>query len=81
MDIEFNFKGDPIGGVITNCKYVLHVYSLRTFEHFTQCLYDDEQEMSAFRLQQQFLPQQHLHALVLVSVIADDVSCTVETVV
>ena len=21
MDIEFDFKGDPIGGVITNCKY------------------------------------------------------------
>ena len=20
MDIEFDFKGDPIGGVITNCK-------------------------------------------------------------
>ena len=22
MDIEFDFKGDPIGGVITNCKYI-----------------------------------------------------------
>ena len=22
MDIEFDFKGDPIGGVITNCKLV-----------------------------------------------------------
>jgi len=21
MDIEFDFKGDPVGGVITNCKY------------------------------------------------------------
>ena len=21
MDIEFDYKGDPIGGVITNCKY------------------------------------------------------------
>ena len=21
MDIEFDFKGDPIGGVITNCEY------------------------------------------------------------
>jgi len=20
MDIEFDFKGDPVGGVITNCK-------------------------------------------------------------
>lgn len=22
MDIEFDFKGDPIGGVITNCKHL-----------------------------------------------------------
>lgn len=22
MDIEFDFKGDPIGGVITNCKWI-----------------------------------------------------------
>jgi len=22
MDIEFNYKGDPIGGVITNCEYI-----------------------------------------------------------
>lgn len=22
MDIEFDFKGDPVGGVITNCKYL-----------------------------------------------------------
>lgn len=21
MDLEFDFKGDPIGGVISNCKY------------------------------------------------------------
>lgn len=21
MDIEFDFKGDPLGGVISNCKY------------------------------------------------------------
>ena len=21
MDIEFDYKGDPIGGVITNCKF------------------------------------------------------------
>ena len=25
MDIEFDFKGDPIGGVITNCKYTLYI--------------------------------------------------------
>lgn len=23
MDIEFDFKGDPLGGVINNCKYGL----------------------------------------------------------
>lgn len=21
MDIEFDFKGDPLGGVISNCEY------------------------------------------------------------
>ena len=21
MDIEFDFKGDPVGGVITNCEF------------------------------------------------------------
>ena len=21
MDIEFDYKGDPLGGTITNCKY------------------------------------------------------------
>ena len=24
MDLEFDFKGDPIGGVISNCK--CHIY-------------------------------------------------------
>lgn len=24
MDIEFDFKGDPVGGVISNCKYLFH---------------------------------------------------------
>lgn len=23
MDIEFDYKGDPLGGVITNCKYII----------------------------------------------------------
>ena len=23
MDIEFDFKGDPVGGVITKCKLIL----------------------------------------------------------
>ena len=27
MDIEFDFKGDPIGGVITNCKYFVEELS------------------------------------------------------
>ena len=27
MDIEFDFKGDPIGGVITNCKYIPPLYN------------------------------------------------------
>ena len=26
MDLEFDFKGDPIGGVISNCKY--HAFPL-----------------------------------------------------
>ena len=30
MDIEFDFKGDPIGGVITNCK-IYHLLHLSCF--------------------------------------------------
>lgn len=26
MDIEFDFKGDPVGGVITKCKLSVYVY-------------------------------------------------------
>ena len=26
MDIEFDFKGDPVGGVITKCKLAVCVY-------------------------------------------------------
>lgn len=22
MDLEFDFKGEPVGGVITNCKFL-----------------------------------------------------------
>ena len=22
MDIEFDFKGDPVGGIISNCEYL-----------------------------------------------------------
>ena len=32
MDIEFDFKGDPIGGVITNCKYFVEELSYTHFE-------------------------------------------------
>ena len=28
MDIEFDYKGDPLGGVITNCKYYVVDISL-----------------------------------------------------
>ena len=26
MDIEFDFKGDPVGGVITKCKHCQSVF-------------------------------------------------------
>ena len=29
MDIEFDYKGDPIGGVITNCKSFYNIQSAR----------------------------------------------------
>lgn len=34
MDIEFDFKGDPLGGVISNCEYYSwyqHINSLKCF--------------------------------------------------
>lgn len=38
MDIEFDFKGDPIGGVISNCEYN---YKAETME----CPYNSSQEI------------------------------------
>ena len=33
MDIEFDFKGDPVGGVITKCKMItlLFFHNLKDF--------------------------------------------------
>lgn len=30
MDIEFDFKGDPLGGVISNCEYFKEVQNSKT---------------------------------------------------
>lgn len=35
MDIEFDFKGDPVGGVITNCKFSQHLIHL--FHYMQHC--------------------------------------------
>ena len=35
MDIEFDFKGDPVGGIISNCKQHSYVYDL--LQGFFQC--------------------------------------------
>ena len=31
MDIEFDFKGDPLGGVISNCKLIFFLKSVILF--------------------------------------------------
>ena len=31
MDIEFDYKGDPVGGIISNCKYF---HALARSDHF-----------------------------------------------
>ena len=31
MDIEFDFKGDPLGGVISNCKLIFFFEISNTF--------------------------------------------------
>ena len=31
MDIEFDFKGDPVGGVITKCKHCQSVSRINLF--------------------------------------------------
>ena len=28
MDLEFDFKGEPVGGVITNCKFLVKIVYL-----------------------------------------------------
>jgi len=35
MDIEFDYKGDPLGGVITNCKYYICSRNLGTSPRIT----------------------------------------------
>lgn len=46
MDIEFDFKGDPLGGVITNCEYFLLLFH---FNEHAKKLYkpEDLQVMTA----------------------------------
>lgn len=34
MDIEFDFKGDPVGGVITNCKLFIYHCMQRTSDYY-----------------------------------------------
>lgn len=31
MDIEFDFKGDPLGGIITHCEYRMRITCLAQF--------------------------------------------------
>lgn len=31
MDIEFDFKGDPLGGVISNCEYFKEVQNSKIY--------------------------------------------------
>lgn len=34
MDIEFDFKGDPLGGVISNCEYYSWYQCINTLKCF-----------------------------------------------
>lgn len=36
MDIEFDFKGDPLGGVISNCEYYSWHQRINSLTRFVQ---------------------------------------------
>ena len=38
MDIEFDYKGDPVGGIISNCE-LIGWFTLRQEHRLTDCIF------------------------------------------